>query len=67
MLCPCLTFRDTIRKELFSKTICPLANGFKKNTASGKNRLLQKKTLNTSNLNGIRWFYRLVVGSPKIS
>ena len=53
MLCPCFTFRDTIRKELFSKTICPLANGFEKNTASGKNRLFQK-ALNTSNLNGIR-------------
>ena len=66
MLCPCFTFRDTIRKELFSKTICPLANGFEKNTASGKNRLLQK-TLNTSNLNGIRWFYRLVVRFLKIS
>ena len=66
MLCSCYTFCDTIRKELFSKTICPLANGFEKNTASGKNRLLQK-TLNTSNLNGIRWFHRVVVRSPKIS
>ena len=66
MLYPCYTFYDTIREELFSKTICPLANEFKKNTASGENQLLQK-TLNTSNSNGIRWFYRLVVGSPKIS